>query len=73
MEAPRNHRVEGLQLGPLVVDARFVAGDVHVGTQGVDDMNLMAALSSGLDQAPGRVEVGVARQYRNFHGVLFNL
>src|SRR5690606_11367058 len=58
-----------LQLGALVVNARLVTGDVHIGTQGVDDTYLVAARLPGFNQTAGRVELGIARQYRNFHDV----
>ena len=69
----RNDRVKAFQHFTLVVNGRLVAGDVHISAQRVDDPNFVATLASGFDQAAGGVQVGVARQNRNFHDVLFSL
>src|SRR5690606_6515877 len=64
---PWNHRVEAFQRLAPVVDLRLVAGDVHVGAQGVDYHDLMATLLAGLHQAAGRIQAGIARQHGDFH------
>ncbi|MNJ76973.1 hypothetical protein D3C77_743740 [compost metagenome] len=49
------------------MNLRLVAGDVHVGAQGVDHHHLMATLLAGFDQAVGGIQARIARQHGDFH------
>jgi hypothetical protein len=44
-----------------------VAGDVHIATQDVQHPDLVALILSGLHQAAGGVELGVAGEDSDFH------
>ncbi|MNO64593.1 hypothetical protein D3C76_553250 [compost metagenome] len=63
----RDHRVEAFQRLAAVVDLRLVAGDVHVGAQGVDHDHFMTARAAGLHQAMGGIQTRIARQHGDFH------
>ena len=62
-----DHRIEAVEVLALVVDRGTHRSNVHIAAQHVEHANFVAALLGGLDQAPRRVQLGVARQYGNFH------
>ncbi|MNJ15586.1 hypothetical protein D3C77_98350 [compost metagenome] len=63
----RDHRVEPFQRLAAVVDLRLVAGDVHVGAQGIDHNHLMASFGTGFYQATSGIQTRVSRQHGDLH------
>ncbi len=46
----RYHRIKAFQGFSSVVDLRLMTGDVHIGAQGIDHHDLVAALNASFDQ-----------------------
>lgn len=63
----RDHGIEAFQRLAAVVDLRLVAGNVHVGPQGIDHHHFVATLGTGFDQAAGGIQTRIARQHSDLH------
>src|SRR5690606_230909 len=63
-----DHGVVSRQFFALVANGWVVRRDVHVAAQRVDDAYLVASHFGRLRQAPGRVEIGAARENTDLHG-----
>ncbi len=66
---PRDHRIVTDARFAIVEDFGLVTGDMHRAAQGVEDIELVPAILGGLLQALVRIEIGIARQHRDFHGL----
>jgi hypothetical protein len=62
-----DYRIDAFDGFTIVVNARFVADDVHIAALMIDDGHFVAALLAGFHQSTGRVQISVRRKYSDLH------
>ena len=55
-----DNRVEAFERYPLVMNRRFVRGNIHIGAQHVDDDYFVSALLGRFDDAPRGIQLSVS-------------
>src|SRR5690606_19385564 len=65
----RDHRVVAGDRPALVAHVEAFDADAHVAAQRIEHAHAVAALARGLDQAPRRVQLAVARKDGELHAV----
>ena len=66
---PRDHRIVANARLAIIEHLGLVTGDMHRAAQRVEDVELVPAILRRLLQAAVRIEIRIARQHRDFHGL----